>query len=415
MARTAERRASEISTPFTIFLAIACGVSVASVYYAQPLLDRIGADLHVGVGELGLTTTATQLGYLLGLVLLVPLGDLVDRRALIVGQALLSAAGLAAIGLSGSTAAFLAACAVVGVASSVVQLIVAYAASLSGAGQRGRVMGIVTSGVVVGILLARTASGLFAALLGWRGASLVQSAFMLTLALALGILLPRERRQRTHIPYVRLVSSVYSLTTTDRTFRLRSLLALFMFGSFGVLWGSVALPLAAAPWHLSTGQIGLFGLAGAAGALGANGAGRLVDRGRAQQVSGVALVLLPLSWVAIQAAPHSLVLLAVGVVVLDFAGQSLHVTNQHLIVAGSPATSSRIIGSYMVFYSVGTGGGAIAATSLYGLAGWGAVSTLGAALSVLALLIWVAVGSTHRPTKERHDHHALPHRQSQRA
>jgi predicted MFS family arabinose efflux permease len=181
---------------------------------------------------------------------------------------------------------------------------------------------------------------------------------------------------------------VFTLTARDRTFRVRSVLALLMFGSFGTLWGSVALPLADAPWHLSSGQIGLFGIAGAAGAAGAGNAGRLADRGHGQRVSAVALILLVLAWAGIQAAPHSLILLGAGVVLLDFAGQALHVTNQHLIVARHPTAGSRIIGSYMVYYSVGTGGGAIVATSLYSLAGWDAVSTFGAGLVTLALLVW---------------------------
>jgi predicted MFS family arabinose efflux permease len=249
-------------------------------------------------------------------------------------------------------------------------------------------VGTVTSGVVAGILLARTASGLVADLLGWRAVYLMSAALMLVMAVALGRLLPRDRAPRARVPYPALISSVLTLTAHDRTFRVRSILGLLMFGSFGAVWGSIALPLSAAPWHLSAGKIGLFGIAGAAGAVSAGRAGRLADRGRAQVVTGTSLVLLALSWAATQAAPHSLLLLAVGVVFLDLAGQALHVTSQHLIVGTGSANSSRMIGSYMVYYSVGTGGGAIAATSLYGLAGWSAVSALGAGLSTLALLVW---------------------------
>lgn len=373
---------------FALLLAFAGGLSVADVYYAQPLLEQIGTALQVRVEDLGLATSVTQLGYLLGLILIVPLGDLIDQRRLIVGQSLVAAGALTVVGLSGGAAVFFAATAALGLASSVVQVIVAYAAVLSPPGRRGRTVGTVTTGVVIGILMARTASGLIASALGWRAAFLIPAGLMLAMSVALGRLLPRGRREPERTSYLRLVSSLYSLSVRDRTFRLRSLLALFMFGSFGALWGSVALPLAGAPWHLSTGAIGLFGIAGAAGALGAGGAGRLADRGRAQVVTGGALVLLPLSWAAIRAAPSSLVLLAVGIVVLDFAGQALHVTNQHLIVAGRPEASSRIIGGYMVYYSLGTGGGAIAATSLYGAAGWGAVCALGASLCTLALLVW---------------------------
>ena len=241
---------------------------------------------------------------------------------------------------------------------------------------------------VLGILLARTVSGLIAAALGWRAAFLLPAVLMVAMAVAVNRLLPRRQTPAASVPYLKLISSVVTLTVQDRAFRIRSLLALFLFGCFGALWGSVALPLSAAPWHLSTSQIGLFGIAGAAGALGAGGAGRLADRGRAPAVTGVALVLLLVSWVAIRMAPSSLALLTIGIVVLDFAGQALHVTNQHLIVADNPAATSRVIGGYMVYYSVGTGGGAIVATGLYSTGGWDAVCVFGAGLAVLALLVW---------------------------
>jgi predicted MFS family arabinose efflux permease len=275
---------------------------------------------------------------------------------------------------------------------------------LSAPAQRGRVVGVVTSGVVIGILLARSVSGLIANVFGWRAVFVVSAALMVVLASALSRLLPRSTTVGARVSYARLISSVVRLTARERVFRVRSLIALFTFGAFGAVWGSMALPLAATPWHLSTGQIGLFGVVGAAGALGAARAGRLADRGLAQRVSGLALVLIILSWAAIAETPHSLVLLALGVVSLDFAGQALHVTNQHLIIAIDPATSSRAIGSYMVFYSIGTGGGAIAATSLYAAAGWGAVSILGTGLGVLALLVWaidrLSSSMTH-PTSTR--------------
>lgn len=339
----------------SMLLAVACGVSVANVYYAQPLLGRIAGGLHVGAAQLGLAS-----------------------------------AGLVTAGFATDMAVFFAASAVVGLVCVVAQVIVAYAAATSGPGRRGAVVGLVTSGVVIGILLARTASGLIADLLGWRAVYFISAGLMLALALALGRLLSPDNAPKKPASYPALITSVVTLTARDRTFRVRSLIALFMFGGFGAVWGSIALPLAAAPWHLSAGQIGLFGTVGVAGALGAGRAGRLADRGRAQWVTGTCLALLIASRAATSAAPYSLPLLAVGILVLDFAGQALHVTSQQLIVAANPAASSRIIGSYMTFYSVGTGSGAIAATSLYTLAGWGAVSILGAALSAMALVVWAA-------------------------
>ncbi|HEX4360159.1 MAG TPA: MFS transporter [Pseudonocardia sp.] len=376
-----------ISTALAGLLAFASGVAVANIYYAQPLLDRIGHDLGVGPAGLGLVTTVTQAGYLLGLILIVPLGDLINRRALIVVGCVVAAVALVAVAVSPRPVLFLIASGIVGLASVVQQVIIAYAAVLSGPRTRGRVLGIVTSGVVIGILLARTVSGLLADLLGWRSVYLLSAALMLALALVLSRRLPPELT-RNPVSYYRLITSVVRLTARERVFRVRSLITMFMFAGFGALWGSIALPLTAAPWHLSTSEIGLFGLVGAAGAFGAARAGTLADRGLAQWVTGVTLVLFALSWVPIAWLPRSLIPLVVGIIVIDLAGQAIHVTNQQLIVAIDPEASSRLIGSNMVYFAIGTGGGAIAATTAYSLWGWTAVCVLGAGFSVTALLIW---------------------------
>ncbi|MCP2292635.1 MFS transporter [Nocardia amikacinitolerans] len=389
-----------IDSRLSVLLALACGISVANVYYAQPLLDGIGADLGIGSGQLGLVTTLTQAGYLLGLVLLVPLGDLLDRRRLITALAAVASAGSVVIAISGGAVVFLAACALVGLVSVVVQVVVAYAAVLSAPARRGAVVGTVTSGVVIGILLARTVSGLVAEVAGWRAVFAVSAALMLTLTFALARALPADTAARQRISYGDLITSVVRLTIREPVFRARSLIALFMFAAFGAVWGSMALPLAAAPWRLSEAEIGLFGIVGAAGAVGAARAGRWADRGLGQWISAGALAVLALSWLFIWGAPHSLLLLAIGVAALDFAGQALHVTNQNLIVAIDPAASSRLIGSYMVFYSLGTGGGAIAATALYSAAGWDAVCLLGAILSGMAALVWIGDRRRRQPTTD---------------
>jgi predicted MFS family arabinose efflux permease len=376
-----------ISTKLAVLLAVASGVAVANIYYAQPLLDQIGRDLGVGPAGLGLVTTVTQAGYLTGLILIVPLGDLINRRVLIVAGCVVAAVALVAVAVSPGPLMFLIASGIVGVASVVQQVIIAYSAVLSSPELRGRVLGIVTSGVVIGILLARTVSGLLADALDWRSVYVVSAVLMLGLGAVLARRLPPELT-RSPVSYRRLITSVVTLTLHERVFRVRSLITLFMFAGFGALWGSLALPLTAAPWHLSTSEIGLFGLVGAAGAFGAARAGTLADRGRAQWVTGITLVLFAASWLPIAWLPHSLIPLVVGIVVIDLAGQAIHVTNQHLIVAIDPNASSRLIGSNMVYFAVGTGGGAIGATVAYSTWGWGAVCVFGAGLSVMALLIW---------------------------
>jgi predicted MFS family arabinose efflux permease len=188
--------------------------------------------------------------------------------------------------------------------------------------------------------------------------------------------------------YATALASVGVLTVTNRVFRVRAVMTLFLFASFGVLWSGISLPLSGSPWHLSTSEIGLFGIAGLAGTLGAARAGAWSDRGHGGAVTAVALAVLIGSWAATGQAPRSLVLLVLGVVLLDAAVQAVHVTSQNQIVATRPAASSRLIGSYMVFYSVGSALGAVTATTLYATAGWTAVSTAGALYAVATLVVW---------------------------
>lgn len=371
----------------TLLLAIACGVAVSTIYAGQPLLVTIGADLAIDPGTLGVIVTITQVGYGSGLVLLVPLGDLVERRRLIVAQLVLLAAAMLVVAAAGTAAVLLAALAAVGLLAVVVQTVVAHAASMADAASRGRVVGLVTSGVVIGILLARTVSGVLADLAGWRAAYVLWAVALLGVAAAAHrMLVPSS--PAPEVRYGALLRSMVRMFVDEPVFRSRALLALLVFAAFSTLWSAIALPLSAPPHGLGHAAIGAFGLAGVAGALAAVPAGRLADRGHAQPTTGVALALLVASWAAIAFAPDSLWVLAIGVVVLDLAVQAVHVSNQSLIVALRPEAGSRLIAGYMVFYSIGSGLGAAAATALYATVGWIGVCVLGATFSALALVSW---------------------------
>lgn len=377
-----------LSSGVTLIFALTCGSAVANVYFAQPLLATLGHEFSLGTATVGAVVTVTQIGYGIGLFFLVPLGDMLDRRRLIVAQLLLLAMALTAVGTAGSAAFLLVGFTTVGLLAVVTQTSVAFAASLAPAEERGRVVGVVTSGVVTGILLARTVSGLLADLAGWRSVYLASAVLTCVLALALHRLLPSRNASRESDGYWQLLGSVVTLFARERLLRVRALLALLIFAAFSVLWSSVALALSAPPFTLSHTAIGAFGLAGAAGALAATVAGRLSDRGFSQGTTGIGLVLLTASWLPLALTGHSLWALAVGVIILDLAVQAVHVTNQTLIYALHPEAGSRLIGGYMLFYSVGSALGAVAATTLYATAGWVAVCALGAGISSLALVLW---------------------------
>ena len=377
-----------LSPSLTLLFSITCALAVANVYFAQPLLDSMAQSLGVASSMIGVVVTATQVGYALGLLFIVPLGDLVNRKRLMVTHVLLSAVPLAAVGAAQQWLALLGAMIVMGLLAVVVQVLVAYTAVLATPSQRGQAVGTVTSGIVLGILLARFTSGLIADIAGWRAVYFVSSGLMLTLAAVLWKVVPVTPSPRQKDTYLALIGSLFKLFISEPTLRARGLLALLIFAAFSVLWTAMVLPLSAPPLSLSHTAIGLFGLAGVAGALAARRAGRWADQGLGQRVTGIALGLLTLSWLPISVAETSLVALVCGVVLLDFAVQAVHVTNQSIIFAARPDAQSRMVGAYMCFYSVGSALGAAAATQVYAFWGWEAVSLLGALISVSAWILW---------------------------
>ena len=368
---------------------MACGLSVANVYLAHPLLDAMARDLAIKPASVGVVVTVTQAGYALGLIFIVPLGDLTDRRRLIVGQMLLSTGALTMAGLAPTAAVFLPGMALVGVLAVVVQVIVAFAAALAAPAQRGRVVGTVTSGVVIGILSARFASGALADMGGWRSVYLTSAMLTFIMAALLFRTLPRGT-QALKTSYLDLLRSLLALFRDLPILRIRAVLALLIFATFNVLWAPLVLPLSAPPFSLSHTAIGLFGFAGVAGALGARQAGRLADRGLGERATGVSLGLMLIAWFPIALMGMSLWALLLGVLVLDFAIQAVHVTSQSMLLAARPDAGSRLVGGYMSFYSIGSAGGGIASTAVYAYAGWLGACALGAAISATALLFFFA-------------------------
>lgn len=385
---------SGLSRTMALLFALTCGLSVANVYFAQPLLDAMAHDLGIAPAAIGMVVTFTQIGYALGLILIVPLGDLRDRRRVIVGQIVLSAIALAIVGTASHAAVLFVGMALVGMLAVVVQVLVAFAATLALPNERGRAIGTVTSGVVGGILLARFASGALADLGGWRMVYLVSAGLMLATAAVLLRVLPRGQKPTTAASsYPALLRSTAALFLEEPILRERALLAFLIFADLNVFWTSIVLPLSAPPFALSHTTVGLLGLAGFAGALGARNAGRLADLGWARRTTGLSLMLMLGAWAVFACLHVSLWFIVAGVIMLDLGLQAVHVTSQSLIVAARPDAASRLVGGYMVFYSVGSATGAIASTMVYAVAGWTGVCMLGAGIGAAALLVWVITAS----------------------
>ncbi|HHR6142884.1 TPA: MFS transporter [Providencia alcalifaciens] len=386
---------AELTTGLTLLMAIATGLVVASNYYAQPLLDTIALQFNLTTNMAGFIVTAAQLGYAVGLLFLVPLGDLFERKKLIIVMTTLSASGLLITALSDNIWQILLGTALTGLFSVVAQVLVPMAASIAKPHQRGKAVGTIMSGLLLGILLARTISGGVAMIGGWRAIYWVAFGLMMILVLILALKLPRYH-QKTDLNYFQLICSIGRLFFTTPVLGTRALLGALTFANFALLWTAMAFLLASPPFNYSEGTIGLFGLVGAAGALMATQAGRLVDKGKGKLITTLGLVLLLLSWIPIGMAKYSLIAFIIGVLVLDLAVQAVHVTNQSTLYRIMPEARNRLTAGYMTSYFIGGALGSLLSGYAYEHAGWLGVAISGAVLTGISLIIW-AIGARFDP------------------
>jgi predicted MFS family arabinose efflux permease len=373
-------------------MAVATGAVVANLYYAQPVLHDVGRDFHSGAGPTALVITSAQIGYAAGLLLIVPLGDLFRRRKLVVQIFLVAVVALIGCALAPNLFIFGLASLAVGCASVAGQVMIPFAADLAPPERRGRVVARIMTGLLLGILMARTVSGLVAQWAGWRAIYWVSAALMVFFAAILWRALPDEG-PRPRRSYGHLVGSSLRLLVDEPVLRRRAWHGACAFACFSVLWTTLAFLLSGSPYHYSNAVIGLFGLVGAAGVLAANLAGKLADADRAQASTIVAGVLLVGSFGLLWFGRTSLAALLIGILVLDVGTQGMQITNQTIIYALRPDARSRINSAYMVCYFVGGAVGSIAAGSVYATGGWSAVCVLGAGLGALtcamSLFEWV--------------------------
>ena len=380
-----------LSPLLTFIFALACGLIAANLYYGQPLAGPISADLGFSPQATGLIVTLTQIGYCLGLLLLVPLGDLVENRRLV-----LILIGLAALALLGGALAttpglFLLACLGIGLASAAAQVLVPFAASMAPEATRGRVVGNVMSGLLCGIMLARPIASFIAEFSSWHVIYVLSAVAMIVLAVILGISLP-HRKPHGQISYGALLSSMAHMALTNRVLQRRALYQAGMFGAFSLFWTTTPLLLSGPHFGLSQNGIALFALAGAAGAIASPIAGRLADRGLTRQVSLGAMVLgiaaFLLGRYALDVAPTAgLICLTLAAITLDFGVQANLISGQRIIYSMSPAHRSRLNGIYMAtFFLGGALGSAIGGWS-YATGGWALAAWVGLCFPLFSLLL----------------------------
>ncbi|MCK8499904.1 MULTISPECIES: MFS transporter [Myxococcus] len=367
-------------------MAAASGATAANLYYNQPLLGDIGRDLGASGGMLGLVPTLTQVGYAAGMLLIVPLGDSLERRRVIVTMSALVSLALVGAALAPTLPWLVIASFLVGATTVVPQLLVPFAAHLAPAAQRGRVVGTVMSGLLIGILLSRTAAGFVGTHLGWRAMFWLAAGFMLLLAVVLRFTLPSQPPVAA-MPYPELMRSLVHLARTEPVLRIHAVLGALTFGAFSVFWSTLALYLESLPEHYGPQVAGLFGVIGVVGALIAPVVGRYADSHGGRRINMFAIGVLLLSFVVMWPLGRWLWGIALGVVLLDLGVQGNHISNQTRVYALRPEARSRLNTLYMVTYFAGGAAGSWLGTTAWTHAGWTGVCAAGAALCVIGLAI----------------------------
>jgi predicted MFS family arabinose efflux permease len=367
--------------------AVGCGLAVGNIYYAQPLTRVIGREFHLNDSQSGAIVTLTQLGYASGLILLAPLGDMIENRRLI--TVVFSGAVLSALALVFVTSypAFLAVCFALGFSSVVAQMLVPFAAHLAPPEERGQMVGQVMSGLLMGILLARAFAGIVSGVFGWRVVYIASAALVTAMIVILRLRLP-ERRPTLKQSYGSLIASLAHVFRTQPVLRRRCVYQACLLASFSVFWTSITFLLSGPHWRFSQTQIGLFALAGAIGALFTSIAGRWADRGHGRRITCAAL-LLAVGALALTLLENHLWALVSGAILLDLAVNSSLVTGQQAIYALNPAERSRINTIFIAMFMSGAAVGSALAGIAYSNGGWPAVVMTGAAFPALAFLYWL--------------------------
>jgi predicted MFS family arabinose efflux permease len=365
-------------------LAGAAGVSVANLYYAQPLAPMMARDLGVRERTLGFALTLAQVGYALGMLLLVPLGDVRERRGLLVATSFAAALSLVGVALGPGFAVVAAASLVMGFASSLPQMILPFAVGLAKPASRGAVIGTVMGGLLAGILLSRTAAGALGRLIGWRGTFALGAVLMAALAVVLRVALPVQRPSE-RLSYGALLRSMLGLLRDQPLLRRHGLLGALSMAGFSAFWSMLAFHLAR-NGHGSE-VAGGFGMVGIVGVLVAPLVGRLAHRVESRVLNGVSLAVVALSFLTFHLVGASLIGIALGVVLLDCGAQANHLANQTVIYGLAPELRNRLNAVYMVSFFIGGASGSALAALAWSRAGWPGVCAVGGACAVIGLLL----------------------------
>ena len=394
----ADTGSAGISRTLVLLFSITCGVSVSSLYVLQPVLEDIRTDFSISTSTAALVVTAAQLGYAIGLLFLVPLGDLWNRKVLAPSMMVASSGALLLSGVAPGFALLFIASILVGISAATAQIVIPWSSSLAVPTDRGRVVGVVMSGLLLGILLARVVSGVIAEFGGWRSVLFVGAGLMAILAVVVYLVVPSDRA-RPHQFYGTLLMSIGRMIRTETMLRQRMLLGFLTMFGFSAMWTSLAFLLSGSRgerFSYSEAMIGLFGLAGVAGAAAAPMFGKLADRGHLRAATTAAWLITIAGWLLLAWPRTPMAALLIGLVVFDFGVQASQLSNQSAIYSLAPEARSRVTTAYMVAYFSGAVAGSISSGYAYGAGGWNALCLIGIASSVIAVALWAGFDRWNR-------------------
>ena len=374
-----------LSNTLVSIIALCCGLIVANIYYAQPIIELLAPEVGLSPHSASFIVSLTQIGYSLGLFFLVPLADLVENKRLMLitlGVSFLSLTGTA---LADTPNVMLILCLMIGISSVSVQVLIPLAAHLSSDEKRGQVLGNIMAGLLLGILLARPISSLIADHFGWRAVFYFAAGCMVFIASVIYFAIP-QRHPNQKTTYFKLLKSLKQLMISQPVLRQRALFQALMFASFSLFWTSVPIVLAR-EYGLSQSQIALFALVGAAGAIAAPIVGRLADKGYTYQLSLLAKVIAAVCFLpSLFELPNGIIILALTGVFIDFAVQANMVLGQRAVYALEPQSRARLNAIYMTSIFVGGAVGSLIASPLYEAGGWTGIALVATGMPLISLI-----------------------------
>lgn len=385
-------RSHHMTQKLAVLFAVAGGIAVGNLYWAQPLVVTIANALSVPIEATGLLVTVTQLGYATGILLLVPLGDMLNRRVLIALIMALSGVALLAASVSPGFGTLLISLTFVGLLTCCGQLLPPLASDLAEPEMRGRVLGTVASGMLTGILLSRTVSGFIADMFGWRSVFVFAAVASMVMAGLLYRLVPSESR-RGSASYGALIVSIFQLVREHAAVRVTLIIGSLTFAVFSMFWTGLTFLLTEAPFNYSMTQVGAVGLAGLAGALAARNAGRLHDRGHSVIATGIAQLVTLASLLLVAFGASSIFVIVLAVIFLDAAIQTINVLNQTRLLSIDPSSRSRMNSAFVASNFVGGATGSVLSGAFWPFFGWAGLMCAASILMGVAFMVWLTCRS----------------------